>query len=60
MHDEERSERPSIIMQDLVELVQERIMENLCFTITELSSHFPQISQSKANGVSIDISAAVP
>ena len=43
MHDEERSRRPSIIADDLVELVRERIMENLHFTITELSGHFPHI-----------------
>ena len=40
MHDEERSGRPSIITDDLVEFVQECIMENHRFTITELSSHF--------------------
>jgi hypothetical protein len=46
VHDEKRSGRPSIITDDLVELVRERIMENRHFTITELSSHFPQISRS--------------
>jgi histone-lysine N-methyltransferase SETMAR len=46
VHDEKRSGRPSISTDDLVELVQERIMENRRFTITELSSHFPQISRS--------------
>ena len=38
--DEERSRRPSIIMDDLVDLVRERIMENRRFTITELGNHF--------------------
>ena len=32
--------------RQLVELVRERIMENHCFTIMELSCHFPQISRS--------------
>ena len=44
VHDDECSRRPSIITDDLVELVQECIMENRCFTIMELSSHFLQIS----------------
>ncbi|KAJ4451655.1 hypothetical protein ANN_03124, partial [Periplaneta americana] len=46
VHDEERSGRPSLINDDCVELVRQCIMENRCFTITELSSHFPQISRS--------------
>ena len=45
VHDEERSGRPSLINDDLVELVRQRIMKNRRFTITELSSHFPQISR---------------
>ena len=36
-----RSGRPSIITDDLVELVREHFMENRRFTITELSSHLP-------------------
>ena len=44
VHDEERSGRPSIITDDLVELVRECIVENCCFTVTELSRHFLQIS----------------
>ncbi|KAJ4444773.1 hypothetical protein ANN_06570 [Periplaneta americana] len=46
VHDEERSGRPSLINDDCVELVRQCIMENRRFTITELSSHFPQISRS--------------
>ncbi|GFX13910.1 uncharacterized protein TNCV_3422211 [Trichonephila clavipes] len=42
VHDEERSGRPSLINDDLVE----RVLENRRFTITELSSHFLQISRS--------------
>ena len=45
-HDEERSGRPSLINDDLVELVRQGVMENRRFTITDLSSHFPQISRS--------------
>ncbi|PNF35235.1 hypothetical protein B7P43_G06871 [Cryptotermes secundus] len=45
VHDEKRSGWPSIITDDLVELVRERIMENHCVTIAELSSHVPQISR---------------
>ncbi|KAJ4427207.1 hypothetical protein ANN_24824 [Periplaneta americana] len=43
-HPEKRSGRPSLINDDRVELVRQCIMENRRFTITELSSHFPQIS----------------
>ncbi|KAJ4431887.1 hypothetical protein ANN_20493, partial [Periplaneta americana] len=39
------SGRPSLINDDHVELVWQYIMENRRFTITELSSHFPQISR---------------
>ncbi|KAJ4446185.1 hypothetical protein ANN_12878, partial [Periplaneta americana] len=46
VHDEERSGQPSLINDDRVELVRQCIMENRRFTITELSSHFPQISRS--------------
>ncbi|KAJ4445240.1 hypothetical protein ANN_07041 [Periplaneta americana] len=45
VHDEERSGRLSLINDDRVELMRQCIMENRCFTITELSSHFPQISR---------------
>ena len=46
VHDEERSGRPSIITDDFVELVRERVLENRRYTITELSSQFPQVSRS--------------
>ncbi|KAJ4439546.1 hypothetical protein ANN_07670 [Periplaneta americana] len=45
VYDEERSGRLSLINDDRVELVRQCIMENHRFTITELSSHFPQISR---------------
>ncbi|PNF28924.1 hypothetical protein B7P43_G18320 [Cryptotermes secundus] len=44
VHDEKRNGQPSIITDDLVELVREHIMENHRVTIAELSSHVPQIS----------------
>ena len=46
VHDEERCGRPSLINDDLVELVRQHVMENRCFTIMDLSSLFPQISRS--------------
>ncbi|GFV18836.1 uncharacterized protein TNCV_4757231 [Trichonephila clavipes] len=45
VHDKERSERPSPINVDLVELVRQRVMENRGFMITELSSQFLPISR---------------
>ncbi|PNF25373.1 hypothetical protein B7P43_G10916 [Cryptotermes secundus] len=45
VHDETHSGWPSIITDDLVELVREHIMENRRITIIELSSHVPQISR---------------
>ena len=41
-----KSGHPSLITGDLVELMRQRIVENRRFTITELSSLFPQISRS--------------
>lgn len=46
VHDEERIGRPSLVNDDLLELVRQRIIENRRFTLTDLSSHFPQISRS--------------
>ncbi|KAJ4430990.1 hypothetical protein ANN_19583 [Periplaneta americana] len=46
VHDEEHSGRPSLISDDRVELVRQYSTENRRFTITEMSSHFPQISRS--------------
>ena len=40
VRNEEGSGRPSIIIDDIVELVQEHIVKNIRFTITELNSHF--------------------
>lgn len=45
VHDEERSGRPSIVTDDLLAKVDEKIRENRRFTITELSLCFPQVSR---------------
>ena len=45
MHDEARSERPSFVNDDLVHKVNERVRDDRCFTISDLSMRFPQISR---------------
>ena len=46
MHDDPPSGQPSVVNEDLVRAVEEKIRENRRFTITSLSLHFPQISWS--------------
>ena len=46
VHDEERSGRPSVITDDLVEKVNTTLRGNHRFTISELSLEFPQVSRS--------------
>jgi len=46
VHDEERSGRPSVIKDDMVEKVNTTIRGNCRFTISELSFEFPQVSRS--------------
>jgi len=46
VHDEERSDRPTIVTDELVPKIKEKIRENRRFTITEFSLEFPQISRS--------------
>jgi hypothetical protein len=46
VHDDRQSGRPSVVNQDLVRAVEEKIQENRQFTISSLSLHFPQISWS--------------
>jgi hypothetical protein len=43
VHDDPRSGRPSVINEDLVRAVEEKIQENRRFSISPLSLHFPQI-----------------
>ena len=45
-HDEERSGRPTILTDELVAKINEKIHENRRFTITEFLLEFPQISRS--------------
>jgi len=45
LHDEAQSERPSLMNDDLLHKVNERVLDDRRFTISELSLHFPQISK---------------
>ena len=45
VHDEARSERPSLVNDDLVRKVNERVRDDRRFTISDLSLHFPHISR---------------
>jgi len=45
MHDEARSWRPSLVNDDLVRKVNERVRDDRRFTISDLSLHFLQISR---------------
>jgi len=45
VHDEARSGRSSLVDDDLVRKVNERVREDRRFTIFDLSLHFPQISR---------------
>ena len=45
VHDEAWSGHPSLVNDDLVCKVNERVRDNRRFTISDLSPHFPQISR---------------
>jgi hypothetical protein len=45
IYDEERSGRPSVVSDDLVQSVEEKNCERRRFTISEVSCEFPQISR---------------
>ncbi|KAG8226287.1 hypothetical protein J437_LFUL002726 [Ladona fulva] len=45
IHDEERSGRPSLVTDELVQKIDGKVRENRRFTISELSDEFPQISR---------------
>ena len=49
VHDEARSGRPSLVNDDLVRKVNERVRDDRRFTISDLSLHFPQISRTLWN-----------
>ena len=44
VYDEARSGRPSLVNDDLVRKVNERVRDDRRFNISDLSLHFPQIS----------------
>jgi len=46
VHEDAQSGRPSLVNDDLVRKVNERVGDDGRFTISELSLHFPQISRS--------------
>jgi hypothetical protein len=46
VHDDPRSSRPPVINENLVRAVEEKIHENIRFTISSLSLYFPHISRS--------------
>ena len=50
VHDESRSGRPSLVNDDLVRKVNERVRDDRRFTISDLSLHFPQISRILSSG----------
>jgi len=45
LHGEERIGRPSLVNDDLVRKVKERVRDDRHFTISDLPLHFPQISR---------------
>jgi len=45
VHGEARSGRSFLVNDDLVRKVNERVRDDRCFTISDLSLHFPQISR---------------
>jgi len=45
VHDEARSGRPSLVNDDLVRKVKERVRDDRRFIFSDLSLHFPQISR---------------
>ena len=45
VHDEARSGRPSLVNDDLMRKVNERVHDDRRFTISDLYLHFPQISR---------------
>jgi len=45
VHDKARSGRPSLVNDDLVRKVNERVLDDRRFTISYLSLQFPQISR---------------
>ena len=51
VHNEDRSGRPSLVTLEVMESVRQAILQNQCFTISELSRQFPQMSHSLLHDV---------
>ena len=51
MHDEARIVRPSLVNDDLVRKVKERVRDDRRVTISSLSLHFPRISRTLLNDI---------
>jgi len=45
LHDEARSGRPSLVIDDLVRKINETVRDDRRFTVSDLSLHFPKISR---------------
>jgi transposase len=45
IHDKDRSGRPSVVTNELVQKIDGKVRDNRRFTISELSDEFPQISR---------------
>ena len=59
VHDDPQSGQPSVVNEDLVRAVEEKIRENRCFTITPLSLHFPQVSRSLLHKIVSEVKEAI-
>jgi len=59
VHDDPQSGQPSVVDEDLVHAVEEKIRENRRFTITPLPLHFPQISRSLLQKIVSEVKEAV-
>jgi len=55
VHGEVRSGHPSLVNDDLVHKVNERLCDDRRFTISDLSLHFPQISRTMTLSVVANI-----
>jgi hypothetical protein len=54
VQDDPQSSQPSVVNEDLVRAVEEKIQENRQFTILSLSLHFTQISGSLLHEIMSD------
>jgi hypothetical protein len=59
VHDDQWGGRPTVVNENLVRTVEEKIRENRWFTITPLSLHFPQISRSLLHKIVSEVKEAI-